>query len=415
MDEASLSNFTHRYPGPPCCHRRSPTCTCTPCCIDSTPREDSSTTLFGNVSESLKWLADRAAPLVALTVAISAFLWGDFRREFGLPVSFASASALSALPTIFAVVCGVAIVMLGALIFPALVLVEPMTKVGPRMVDLFRVSPTERNGTERWRPGGGWLHTYWWASAVLSALGWGCAVWWNVVHPREPVWHGIVGMAALLAVEWLYGWVLIAAVGRLRTLSITGFALLLLVALLMQNYVGFAVLLVVLQSTPSTSAPDMGLAVVWMFLAMTGVAGVQLIVGHKVSRGWYPHAIKHMVCLTFVVLAGIGLFQPLGARLVHFALGSTSTTLRLCTVLVLRESERDQALAKLLAKPGGTETVPLNFVFPTETQYYVRQKADPRTTWIIDAKTVVATEACPTEKPSKSDDAANSSTQRNPN
>lgn len=359
------------------------------------PTDAPPATLFGSVSELLKWLADRATPLAALTIAISAFLWGDFRREFGVPVSFASASVLSALPAIFAVVCGVALVLLSTLLFPSLVLVEPVGKGGPQMVDLFRVLPTPCSATSWWRPGGRWLRAHWWASAILSVLGWGSAVWWSIVHPDDPVWHGMVWIGGLLVLEWICGWVLVAIVGRLGFFSMKGFAFLLLVALLMQNYVGFAVLFVVLQSTPSAAAPDVGLAVVWMFLAMTAIAGAQLIVGHNVSRGWYPNALKHMVCFTFVLLAGIGLVQPLGARLVHFALGSTSTPMRLCTVFVLRDPEKDPVLATLLATPSGTKTVPFDFVFPTDAQYYVRQKADPKSTWIIDAKMVVATEACP--------------------
>ncbi|MEX1826880.1 hypothetical protein [Luteibacter sp. CQ10] len=377
---------------PHCCGAPTVACPSTVTCTVAPP-----TTLFASVSELLKWLADRATPLAALTIAISAFLWGDFRREFGVPVSFASASVLSALPAIFAVVCGVAIVLLSTLLFPSLVLVEPIGKAGRRMVDLFGVLTTPRSATTCWRPGGRWLRVHWWASAILSVLGWGSVVWWNVLHPDDPVWHGIVWMGVLLALEWLCGWGLVAIVGRLGFFSMKGFALLLLVALLMQNYVGFAVLLVVLQATPSAAAADVGLAVVWMFLAMTAIVGAQLFVGHNVFRGWYPNALKHMVCFTFVLLAGIGLVQPMGARLVHFALGSTSTPMRLCTVFVLRDAEKDPVLSKLLATTGGTETVPFNFVFPTDAQYYVRQKGDPKTTWIIDAKVVVATQACPPE------------------
>lgn len=63
----------------------------------------------------------------------------------------------------------------------------------------------------------------------------------------------------------------------------------------------------------------------------------------------------------------------------------------------IRDAEKDPVLSNLLATPGGTQTVPFNFVFPTDTQYYVRQKTDPVNTWIIDAKMVVATQACPRE------------------
>jgi len=354
--------------------------------------------LFGSVSELLKWLADRATPLAALTIAISAFLWGDFRREFGVPVSFASASVLTALPAIFAVVCGAAIVMLLALVFLALVLVERVVKGGPRMIDLFEVQAQERTTTEPRRLSGRWLKVYWWATVVLSVIGWAAVVWWSTSHPEQPVGYGLVAMGVLLCFEVVVGCTLVVAVGRIAVRSLIGFVLLLSIALLLQNYVGFAVLLAVLQSTTSASDTAVAMAVVWMLLATAGTAGVQFIVSQKVAHGWYPNAPKHMVCLTFMLLAAVGIVQPLGARLAYFALGSTATPMRLCTVFVLREPDRDPSIATLLAKPGKSETVPFNFVYPTDSQFFVRQKSDPKTTWALDAKDVVATQACGPEE-----------------
>lgn len=103
------------------------------------------------------------------------------------------------------------------------------------------------------------------------------------------------------------------------------------------------------------------------------------------------------MCLTLLALAMTSIIEPLGARLTAFALTSTSTLMRQCTVFVLSEKPTIPALTPVLdvtTESGAVKTVPFAFVFPTDSQFYARRENHLGTT-IIDANLVRATLPCP--------------------
>lgn len=362
--------------------------------------------LFGSVSELLKWLADRTAPLAAVVLGIAAFFWHDFRREFKLPVSFASGSMLSALPALFAVVCGAAIVLLAYVLLPSLILGTPIHAEGPTMVGLMQrparvpdtpSGPTVPTAAEKT------LFKTWMGMALALVLLWGGVIWWSVANDDEPVWYGMAVLFAAVLAQWLNAWRIVlrevkakahaAGIQEPTWRKTVGFGALLLMSLLFQMFVGFFVLNTVLHATTGTEAKDIVFAILYVGTAMGCIAIAQMVVAHRVARGWYPNVLKHGVCLTLGALAAVAIIQPVGARLTSIALVSSATPMDLCTVFVVREAQKDPALAALLAPGKIDETTDVEFVFLSDNQYYVRRKIHDATV-MFDAKAVVATRPC---------------------
>jgi hypothetical protein len=387
---------------------------CDPNCL-GTPTTAPTTmpTPFSMVSELLEWLANRAAPLAALTIGISAFLWSDFRHEFGLPISFASGSVVTALPAIFAVVCGAAIVLFIAALLPAMVLVTPITLHGPRLADLMRrpVAPLDApagsvsapNKAERW------LFHYWWITAIFDVVIWAAVIGWSTINSKSPIWIGLIVVLGMILLQSWVGWRVVIHVSPESSKPSKGFVFFLCLAQILQAYVGFAVLLIVLSSAAGSELKDIVLAIVLMIVTMGILALIQLTVSNRVAQGGYPNALKHVVCLTLLALAAASIIQPLGARLASFALTSTANPSKQCTVFVLRDAQKDMSL-KLLLTPGSTaRTVPFNFVFPSDSQFYIRQKSSG-TTFVLDAKAVMATLPCSDEAKANADPAKKDAT-----
>lgn len=368
------------------------------CCCKSGPAMEPPVTFFSTVSELLKWMADRAAPLAALAIGISAFLWSDFLHEFDLPIGFTSGSVLAALPALLAVVCGATIVLFLYFVLPALALVSPITKDGSRIADLMMrpALPPGTTGSVKATAAEKSLFRYWIGWALGDVLVWGAIIWWGSTHPQSSIICGLFAVALTITVQTFVGWRLTSKITGESKKATVSFASSLLLAQIIQGYVGFFVLSAVLQSTPSSDKVDVVVAVLVMVVAMVGIALLQLIVGDKVAKGWYPNVLKHAVCGTLFALAGISIVPPLGARLTSFALISTSTPMKLCTVFAIHDKQADAISKDLLAVGSVNQTVQFEFVFPSDGQYYLRRHGHPGTT-VLDAKAVAGTLPCATE------------------
>jgi hypothetical protein len=340
-------------------------------------------------------MADRAAPLAALAIGISAFLWSDFLHEFDLPIGFTSGSVLAALPALLAVVCGATIVLFLYFVLPALALVSPITKNGSRIVDLMARPPLPPGtiGPARATTAEKSLFRYWVGWALGDVLVWGAVIWWGSTYPKRSIIWGLGAVALTIAVQTFVGWRLTSKLIGEPKRATAGFASSLLLAQVIQGYVGFFVLSAVLQSTSSSDEFAVVVAVLVMIAVMVGIALLQLIVGDKVSKGWYPNVLKHAVCGTLFALAGISVVPPIGARLTSFALISTSTPMKLCTVFVIHDKQADAISKDLLAEGSANRTVQFEFVFPSDGQYYLRRHGHPGTT-ILDSKAVAGTLPC---------------------
>lgn len=367
-------------------------CTCTQVPVaEATPPS-----FFESISDSLKWLADRWAPFAALTIGVSAFIWADFLREFGLPISFTSGSVLAALPAIFSVVCGTALVLFMYFVFPGLVLVTPIVKDGQHLTDLMQrpklpadASPGESKMTKAEKT----LLWYWVLAAAVDTLLWGAVIWFQSRHPTMPIAWGVAVLFIAAFVQSLIGRGLTSRLTGIPVGDMRPFLGWLFLAHLLQTLIGFFVLDAVLHSTTGTGRLDVTVAFITMVVAMSVIAIAQILFASKVARGWYPNVLKHGVCLTFAVLAAISIAQPVGARLASFALVSTATSARLCTVFDLREEPKDSAFAALVVDHAAHRTRHIQFVFPSDGQFYLRRHDDPHLL-ILDGKSVVATSPC---------------------
>lgn len=347
-----------------------------------------------SLSQLLAWLAKRAAPLTAAMVGIAAILWSDFRHEFSLPIGFASSSVLSALPSIAAIVLSAVACLSVALAMPGQVLTVRIRPDGPTLAALVRTPIDPATGERTNVRPSRIIERYWIGMAVVSGLGWAGVIAWASVVPDGPIGSGFLVMLAVTLLQTASGsWVLRRALDEPQPCSGRFYGMLLL-AHVLQAYVGFFVVYVLLQSVTAVSVIDLTYGIAKLIAAMVGVAGVQLIVAQRMLRGWYPDLFKHLVYLAIGIMAAVSLVPPVGARAASFALLSSATPHTMCSVLLFGDAPRTAALRPIVDDQTPTQSKPLKVVFPFDGLMYVKASVDAPT-FVIDGKTVAGTAACP--------------------
>ncbi|QDE39810.1 hypothetical protein FIV34_11625 [Luteibacter pinisoli] len=353
-------------------------------------------TPFGSVSQLLVWMAERAAPLAAVVLGIAALYWSDFRREFALPVGFASSSMLTALPSLAAIVCIVVGALVAGVAMPALVLTHPLRPGAPTLAALLR-TPVDTNTGERQNVRASrMIERYWLGMAAASALTWAGVISWMTLCSGTYPGYGVTVLMAVIALQTVAaGPVLRHALQTPSPASIS-FYLLLFVSLIFQCVIAFWVMYVLLKTIVAFTAWSLATRGTVFIVLMVIAAIMQLVVAMQVTKGWYPNLLKHVLCLGLLILGATGMVPPIAARLSSYALLSTATPGRTCTIVRLTHGSTDASIAPLLESPGAVRSKPLNVVYPDDTTLYVKETMDGPT-YLIDAKRVAGTEACKDE------------------
>ncbi|WP_291777553.1 hypothetical protein [Luteibacter sp.] len=291
-----------------------------------------------SLSKSLAWLAKRAAPLTAAMIAIAAVLWSDFRHEFSLPIGFASSSVLSALPAIVAIVISAVACLAVALAMPGHVLTMPIRSGGPTLAALMRTPIDPATGKQTNLRPSRIIERYWIGMAVVSGFAWAAIIAWASIYKDSPIAVSFLIVLAVMLLQTALGsWVLRRALIKPQPCS-TGFYSALLLAHLLQAYIAFFIVYVLLQTVPTISVFDITYGIAKLIAAMMMVALVQLLVAQRIVRGWYPDLFKHLVYLAIGIMAAVSLVPPIGARAASFALLSSATPHKTCSVLLLADA-----------------------------------------------------------------------------
>jgi hypothetical protein len=366
----------------------------------------SSPTPFVAISQFLAWAAKRAAPLTALTIAIAAMLWSDFRHEFGLPIGFASGSVLAALPALAAIVSTAIGCLALGLATPAQVLTMPIRPDGPTMASLLK---TPIDPVTRKRSNQRISHTverYWIGMAAISGMGWVGVIAWVTLCPDTPIGAGLLLMLAVVMIQTACASPMLRRALGESSPANAGFYLILLLSHVMQSYLSFAVMYVLLKTSTSTAAWDLTVRIAGLLVIMVAVAVLQLIVSMRIIKGWYPNLIKHVVCLAFAIMGAISIIPPLGARLASFALLSTASPNRPCSILLFNAGSKEMPPKPIVDEHTPSQSKELRIVFPFDNAFYVKESTDTPS-YIVDAKALAGTKACPAEASSDSNGRAN--------
>lgn len=350
-------------------------------------------TPFGSVSQLLAWMSKRAAPLAAVVLGIAALYWSDFRREFALPVGFASSSMLTALPSLAAIVCIAVGALVAGVAMPALVLTHPLRPGAPTLAVLLRTPIDAQTGVRQNVRASRIIERYWLGMAVVSALAWSGVISWLTLCPNVHPAYGVAVLATIIALQTVLALPVLRYALETPSPAAAGFYLLLMVSLLIQCVIAFWVMYVLLKTIVAVTAWDLATRGTVFVVLMVIAAIMQLVVAMQVTKGWYPNLLKHVLCLGLLVLGAIGMVPPVAARLSSFALLSTATVGQTCTIVRFTHDTKDASLAPLLESPGTARSKPLNVVYPADTTLYVKETMDGPT-YLIEAKSIAATEPC---------------------
>jgi hypothetical protein len=350
-------------------------------------------TPFGSVSQLLAWLSKRAAPLAAVVLGIAALYWSDFRREFALPVGFASSSMLTALPSLAAIVCIAVGALVAAVAMPALVLTHPLRPGAPTLAVLLRTPIDAQTGARQNVRTSRIIERYWLGMAVVSALAWAGVIAWLTLYPTVHPAYGVAVLATVIAVQTAAARPVLRCALETPSPATAGFYLLLMLSLLIQCVIAFWVMYMLLKTIVAVTAWDLATRGTVFIVLMVFAAIMQLVVAMQVTKGWYPNLLKHVLCLGLLLLGAIGMVPPVAARLSSYALLSTATLGQTCTIVRFTRDNKDASFAPLIENPGTARSKPLKVVYPADTTLYVKETMDGPT-YLIDAKSVAATEPC---------------------
>lgn len=348
--------------------------------------------LFVPLSQLLMWLAKRAAPLAAATLGLAALLWLDFRRQYALPIGFASNSVLSALPSMMAIVFALVFIVTGALMTPCVVLTTRVQPQGPALATLLRTPVDPATGQRIFVRRSSLLTRYWVGSAVVACLS------WIAVTAAQTIWPMVLSLTS--------GWCLTLAIALV--LALVGIRLLahvlggehpsyrfigsLVIAQFLQSAVACCVIVMVIDGQRVILWSGI-LTDLFIVVAVTVIlALLQMIVGLRMVRGWYPNALKHGVCLALCIVGAVALIPSMGANIAAYALLSSATPGGQCSVLLFPTHHVDGASDRLMGPLPG-QSKPLAFVFPFDATFYVKETVFSPTL-MLSATSIEGTRAC---------------------
>lgn len=350
-------------------------------------------TPFGSVSRLLIWMAKRAAPLTGIAISIAALLWSDFRREFALPIGFASSSMLTALPSLAAIVCVAVGCIVTGIAVPAMVLTHPLRKDAASLAQLclptgsVSPEPEVRRTTLI-------IRRYWVGMGVASVVAWAMAIGWMSIRPDTPLVSGFLLLLGCILLQTASARPTLQRALRSQDPASAGFYWMLLFSLLLQYWVAFWAMYAVVKSIAASTFMAILACWVVLVLVMAVVAMFQMMVSQRVTHGWYPNLLKHLVCLALVLLGFVGMIPPLGARLAAFALLSTASAERPCTILLFKSDIHDTVPKAIVDMHHPSQSKELRVVFPSDGKLYIKESVDGPT-YFIDLKALVGTASCP--------------------
>lgn len=107
------------------------------------PRQDpdhrvvySSSSLLKELSEAMKWVQERSVALGAIALGTTTWLWLDFSAVYGLGIGVFSGSVLGAFPSLLLCAVLSCIALTLAFLMPTALLVIPVGKGRPKLIDL---------------------------------------------------------------------------------------------------------------------------------------------------------------------------------------------------------------------------------------------------------------------------------------
>lgn len=340
----------------------------------------------------VEWLAKVWAPLTAWTFAVTTAYWFEFRHVYAVPVSFASATTIAALPALAGIVLGSFAATIGLVLLPSLVLWLPVGDKHRRLMDAHEAEPT-----------GAWfsnpfastnLGRLWLSVNVLFAA---CLTVTFLALPRLGVKSSVVQTVAL-CLPMLAGVLLFqrartraGIVGRHAVWFNLVLAWVMLVQWLLVSH-GISLALDVIRGQPLLLALFIALDAVSLAI---GVFAAQFVfaIGARVRwRGVSPRG----ALLGVLALSALPLAVPtLGARLAAVPLGANGPDGKTCVVLVASDKATSLAWQDISADPTKPPVTSKPLIFATLLDsYFVKVNLDsPTLTIPVDG--VRRVNACP--------------------
>lgn len=347
----------------------------------TTPPEQNNQTFdaFLEISDFLKWAQDRVGPLAFVGLAISALLWLDFLRFYGIPVSFLSGTTLAALPALFAAVTFVAIIFLIGIVTPGIILSTPLTPRGISLasyyfpgqmrvageassVDPEVVLPSAKHGFRiTWLLTINLVGTLWIGWVALSFLH---INWLAYLSP-------LVVILSIVLAAWLLRKSFQQVCGKWITWNSCS---VLAGSMLSQNLLALFALIVVGQSFVESTWMSFVISFMFYVIALNAMAIFQLIAATRIVRGVYPDVLKHAALVALAVLFLIAAIEPIGATLASYPMKETAPNGKSCIVISLLPEQANQHIISpsLRSQKDPSLSVKLPFVTHVEDRYYVR-------------------------------------------
>lgn len=350
-------------------------------------------TPFGSVSRLLIWMAKRAAPLTGIAISIAALLWSDFRREFALPIGFASSSMLTALPSLAAIVCVAVGCIVTGIAVPSMVLTHPLGKNSRSLAQLCLLSGSEPPGPEAQQTAR-IIKRYWVGMGVASAVAWAMTISWKIIWPGTPLASGLLLLLACILLQTASARPTLKRALRSQDPASASFYCTLFFSLLLQYLVAFWAMYAVLKSIAASTIVAILSCWAVLVVIMILVATFQMIVSQRVTKGWYPNLLKHLVCLALALLGFVGMIPPLGGRLASLALLSSASADRPCTILLFNSATHDTIPKSIVEPKHSSQSKELRVVYPSDSKLYVKESIDGPT-YFVDLKALIGTASCP--------------------
>ncbi|RDS83559.1 hypothetical protein DWU98_04265 [Dyella monticola] len=301
---------------------------------------------------------------------------------------------LTALPSLAAIVCMAVGCIVTGVAGPAMVLTHPLRKNSTSLAQLcFPVdsaSAADPGGQRTARI----IRFYWVGMGVLSAVAWTVVIAWDSIWPDTPLWAGLLVLFAIILFQTVSAQPALRCALNEPNPASTSFYSTLLFSLILQALVAFWAMYALLNSIVTLTTLDVATRGVAFAAIMIAATAFQIWVAWRVTQGWYPNILKHAVCLALFLLGFIGMIPPLGARLASFALLSTATDERPCTVLLFNSAVHDGVPESIVDTQHPSQSKELRVVFPSDNKLYVKESM-ASTTYLIDFKALIGTASCP--------------------
>lgn len=352
----------------------------------TTPSKRISPDRFAQLSRHLLWLNERAWPLSIGVLLMAGVYLYQYIQEEKIPLSVTSSAVITALPVMSALLVFIITMLVAFVLMPIFVLFHRLNDSGRRLSDDFSFDhqdPERKAGhlrlLARWAGGLVILGTF---CALLSVIGAEVSanVWWASAAAVGTVltiacycWLMTLGVEGPMSMDFRVACVMSAFVQVIVILQVT--IVVIDIAGQYVNNIGWIVPLMLVE-----------LMVVWVVQLL----GALLVV--KMRSHENPVAL--IACAVLLLVIGLGLYPPSGAKLGGFAFQVSASGARHCAILNFGPESKGLDGITDPGRPGFSR--PLRVIAEADGIYFVRLwKAESKAVQFVPRASLAGIDVCP--------------------